>query len=139
MAAKIADLVEAMDFGGDGDMQAWVCVATGEMHFHSDLVGDDENFELPDDIEDETQYLAIPDRREMGLGRRVALGFASEAMNERDFADVREFFSHRGAYKRFRSLIERRGLLQRWYDFQKQADEAAMREWAEDDGISLDD
>jgi hypothetical protein len=46
-----------------------------------------------------------------------------------DFDDVRYMFSKRGAYQRFRALLIRRNVLERWYEFGSKATERALREW----------
>jgi hypothetical protein len=54
------------------------------------------NDELPDDIEDDEKYIAIPDKRELGLGKPLALEFAREFLPG-DFDDVRHIFDRKGA------------------------------------------
>src|SRR5262245_43006099 len=100
-----------------GENQAFLCKTSGRIYCHSDLLdgldelpddleggkqaASDEIAKLPDDnklpadIEDEDKYLAIPDKRELDLGKPLALDFASEFLPH-DFADVRRMFSKRG-------------------------------------------
>jgi hypothetical protein len=56
-----------------------------------------------------------------------------------DVDDVRNIFSNRGAYRRFRDLIERRNVLDRWYAFSNEAQERALRDWCEVEQIELED
>jgi hypothetical protein len=75
---KFSDLQSAfeyVDVGVPGTNEAWLDRRTGAMHFWSDY-DDDEEQKLSADIEDETRYLAIPDKRDLGLGRRLAIDFA---------------------------------------------------------------
>ncbi len=46
-------------------------------------------------------------------------------------------FSHRGAYSNFKNLLERRGLLPRWYEYETAAQEKALREWCADQRIQI--
>jgi hypothetical protein len=83
---------------------------------------------LPDDIDDSEKFLPIPDKRELDLGKPVALDFARQFLPA-DFDDVRQFFRRRGVYARFKDLLERRGALDQWYDFEAKAEERALRMW----------
>jgi hypothetical protein len=54
-----------------------------------------------------------------------------------DYDTVAGFFRRRGAYGRFKDLLDARGKLQRWYEFENQATEDALRDWCADNGIQL--
>jgi hypothetical protein len=56
---------------------------------------------LPDDIGDSEKFLQIPDKRELDLGKPLALDFARQFLPG-DFDDVLQFFRGRGAYARGR-------------------------------------
>jgi len=119
--------------------EAFLCRRTGKIHWRSemsDLDGIEE--ELPDDVEDDEKYVAIPDKRELDLGKPLVLDFAREFLPD-DFDDVRYMFSRRGAYQKFRALLIRRHVLERWYDFESKATERALREWCELNSIELAD
>ena len=47
-------------------------------------------------------------------------------------------FDRRGAYARFKDLLLRKKALDRWYDFEAKATEAALREWCEINGITIE-
>ncbi|WP_353817004.1 hypothetical protein [Mesorhizobium sp.] len=59
--------------------------------------------ELPDDVEDSERYIAIPDKRELDLGKPLVLTFARHHLPD-DYDKVREIFSRAGAYARFKDL-----------------------------------
>jgi hypothetical protein len=61
-----------------GESQAWLDRRTGQIYTHSDLLGDKDNDELPDDIDDDERYLEIPDRRDLDLGTRLVFAFVRE-------------------------------------------------------------
>jgi len=139
MRVSIQDILTAVEYvslGGVGEQQAYLCRPSGEIHLHAEF-GD--NFEeLPDDIDDDEKYVALPDRRELDLGKKLVLDFIGGAMPD-DFDEVRRIFSRKGAYARFRDLLWRRGMLQQWYDFENKATEKALREWCADNSIELSD
>jgi len=64
------------------------------------------------------------------------LDFAREFLSD-DCDEVRHIFSRRGAYRRYKDLLVRRGALDLWYDFSNKAEEAALREWCAENGIDL--
>jgi hypothetical protein len=133
MPASLRDITEAFEFanttGDMGEFRAFVCKRTGKIHYQTDFSDAAELYdELPNDIHDEEKYVALPDKRELGLGKPLVLDFASEYMPN-DFDDVRYFFSRRGAYPKFRALLARRGAIDRWHAFEAKATEQALRDW----------
>ncbi len=134
---EILDAFEFVGIGAEGLHRAILCRGTGKIYSHAEFSDLEEfNDELPDDVEDEEKYIDIPDKRELGLGKPLALDFAREFLPD-DFDEVRYMFSKRGAYKKFRSLLIRRNALDRWYDFESKATERALREWCEFNSIEV--
>jgi hypothetical protein len=107
MPVSIGDITEAFEFantgGNMGEFLAFVCKRTGKIRYQTDFPDAAEmNDELPDDINDEEKYVALPDKRELGLGKPLVLDFARQFLPD-DFDDVRYFFSRRGAYPKFKA------------------------------------
>jgi hypothetical protein len=142
MPASFQEILLAFEFvgsSGGGMHEAFLCRRTGKIYWRSEFSDLDEmNDELPDDVEDDEKYTAIPDKRELGLGKPMVLDFAREFLPN-DFDEVRYMFSKRGAYKKFRALLIRRNVLERWYDFESKATERALREWCELNSIEVAD
>ena len=144
MPAKFAEVLEALEFAntnGFGEYQAYVCKQSGKIYLHTDydpLDSDELDNELPADIDDEDKYLALPDKRELGLGKPLALDFAGQNLAG-DLDEVRRMFHKRGAYASFRRLLERRRVLDLWYDFERKATERALREWCEVNSIEIEE
>jgi hypothetical protein len=141
LAITIAELRDAFEFanlGDEAEAQAYVDRQTGRVYTWMDpgIAGDDQE-PLPDDIESE-RYLEIPDKRDLNLGKYLALDFADAHMPA-DADDVRAIFSRRGAYGRFKSLLQRRGMLDAWYAFESEAEDRALRAWCADEGLELSD
>jgi hypothetical protein len=116
-----------------GENEAYLDRQSGKIYWHSEFGDNDE--ELPYDIGDE-KYILIPDKRELDLGKSLALDFAREFLPD-DYDKVRHIFSRRGAYRRYKDLLARRGVLERWYDFSNKSEAAALREWCAENGIDL--
>ena len=138
MPVRFDDILSAFEFvSGDGSNEALLCRRTGKVYWRSELAGvDDIADELPDGVEDDENYIAIPRKQVLGLGKALALDFAREFL-PKDFDDVRTMFSKRGAYQKFRMLLIKRKVLDRWYDFESKATEQALREWCELNSIEV--
>jgi len=137
-ATKLGALLEAFEFisfGQPTEHEAYFCTKTGVIYYHS-AYGDNEE-PLPDDIDDSEKYIAIPHKNDLGLGKRLVLKFAAEFVPEA-LDEVQEIFRRSGAYARFKDLLEQRGMLQQWYEFEARAQKEALREWCEDSGIDID-
>ena len=96
MAVSFSDLQLAFEFvssGGMGENQAYLDRQSGKIYWHSEFGENDE--ELPDDIDNE-KYIAIPDRRELDLGKPLVLEFAREFLPD-DYDELRHIFNRRGA------------------------------------------
>lgn len=133
MPASIQDIAQALEFadavGDMGEFLAFVCKRTGTIYFQTDFPDLEEmNDELPDDIDDDDKYVALPDKRELGLGKPLVLDFARQFLPD-DFDDVRDVFSKRGAYAKFKTLLARRGAIDHWHAFEAKATERALRDW----------
>jgi hypothetical protein len=136
MPISFSDLQLAFEFvssGGMGENEAYLDRQSGKIYWHSEFGDNDE--ELPDDIDDE-KYIAIPGKIELDLGKPLVLDFAREFLPD-DYGEVCHIFSRRGAYRRYKDLLVRRGALERWYDFLNKAEKAALREWCAENGIDL--
>jgi len=62
------DILLSFDFVGSGigNHQAFLCRRTGKIYWHSEFSDLDEfSDELPDDVEDDEKYIAIPDKESL--------------------------------------------------------------------------
>jgi hypothetical protein len=91
---------------------------------------------LPDDV-DSDRYIAVPHKNDLDLGKRLVLKFAAEFLAD-EYDYVRQIFSRRGAYARFKDLLDRHGKLQQWHDYEDRAKKEALREWCQDNEIEID-
>jgi hypothetical protein len=137
--ASFSEVLLGFEFvdGGNGLHDAFLCRRTGKIYWRSEFSDlDDLEEELPDDIEDDEKYIPIPGKKELGLGKPLALDFAREFL-PKQFDEVRYIFSKRGAYQKFRALLIRTKTLERWYEFESKATERALREWCEFNSIEV--
>jgi hypothetical protein len=134
---KWQDLLHAFTFVNSapkGENVARFSLASGEIELHSvwtELWAEEDGTKKTGG-----ETLDIPHKTDLGLGRDLVLWFVEEVIPEQ-LEDVAEIFQKRGAYAKFRALLEEEGLMQQWYLFEKQAEEQALKEWCAENGISL--
>jgi hypothetical protein len=114
---------------------AYLCKQTGKLYWHSDSLDDDEE-ELPDDIEDTDKYIPIPHKKELDLGKPLVMDFVAQFLPN-DFEHVRDIFRRRGAYARFKDLLVHRGALDQWHKYEAKTEESALREWCKTNAIEV--
>ncbi|MCD4748615.1 MAG: hypothetical protein K8R59_04500 [Thermoanaerobaculales bacterium] len=135
---KFSDVEEAFHFvsaHGQFEASAYVSRKTGETFCVSDNL---EEEELPEDLFESDDYAEIPHKNDLDLGRVLVYRFIDGTVPDHS-GEVREIFSRRGAYGRYKSFLDRKGLLDGWHRFEEQETQRALREWCGDVGISLDD
>ena len=135
---SFSDIEDAFLYVGSamyGMNSAVLCKDTGKILYSSDMAGIDE-------IEDEedlnwNQCTGIPHKNDLDLGRDLVFEFISEQLPN-DYDRVRQMFRKRGAYSRYKALLEQRGLLDEWYAFENNREQHALRKWCKENGIELD-
>ncbi|MFT6047006.1 MAG: hypothetical protein ACI9WC_002719 [Arenicella sp.] len=131
--SDVLDLFELVNFGWPFDHEGYICKVSGKTYFYSEF-GDNEE-ELPDDINDE-KYLAIPHKNELNLGMNLALDFIQKYVPT-ELEKVRSIFHSKGAYARFKSLLEDTGNIEEWYEFEAKHTEQALREWCAEQNLVI--
>lgn len=118
----------------EGEHRAVLNRKTGETFYASDM-GDFE--EMPEDVDENDDYVAVPHKKDLDLGKPLVMDFARQRCPEL-MDEVRAIFSRRGAYQNYKALLIGKGLLEAWYAFENERIKEALLEWCEDQGISLD-
>jgi len=125
---------EFASFGGPYESRAFVNLDTGSLHCISDGIELEE--EIPEDIDISDRYLALPHKNDLDLGRELAISFVEQNLPS-EYDRVVGYFHKRGAYSRFKDLLERRGILEAWFTFEREATEKALKQWCEEHEIQL--
>lgn len=134
---KFDDLLAAYEWVSSSsptENEAFVSRITGNIHWSSSMI--ELADELPEDIEDGSIYVNVPHKYDLNLGKNLALTFAEEQLAD-SYETVANLFRQRGAYGGFKDFLERKGRLQAWYDYETNATELALREWAAEQGLSI--
>lgn len=108
---------------------------TGQLYYRSEM--GDLN-EIDDQDIDWDNCIEIPHRNDLDLGQDLVFDFVAAHMDD-EYDRVRQIFSRRGAYSRFKDLLASKGLLQSWYDYENQREEQELRIWCELNGLETSD
>lgn len=131
---KILEGIELGSFGEIGESQTFLNKETGEIIYYSEEFSDLE--ELPDDIDDDQKYIELPHKKELDLGKRLALRFASSQIPD-DYETIEDIFRKRGAFSRFKDFLDDKGILESWYEYEQQALREAVIDWCESVDIEI--
>jgi len=139
---KADDLVMTMQWVSEtiaGDNQAYVCRQTGKIYLVPGDIGmlDEPEESLPDDLHDESKYLAVPGKYDLDLGNQLVYGFTDEFLPTH-YDHVRDLFRRKGAYGRFKDFLEDEGLLDKWHDYSDRREIEALVEWGESNGLEVE-
>ena len=131
---EISSAFEFVASGAPMEHSAYISLDTGQIYWVSELTSLDE--ELPDDLDTSDRYLVVPHKTELNLGKNLALRFATLELP--DFhEEIASIFRRKGAYGRFKQLLDDNGVLEKWYKFEAEATERALREWCVANDIQI--
>ena len=134
MPIKFVDIELAFEFVSSDQMcvnSAYLCSKTGKIFYFSEMAGINE---LPEDIDENEHYVEIPHKNELDLGKAIVLEFISMYMQS-EIEKVYSIFRKKGAYSKFKNLLESKGLLDEWYKFEEQRQNEALQKWCEENKI----
>lgn len=137
-SVKYTDLELTMEFVGSGevfDSCAYISRDTGEIYWES--AESDLEEKIPDDVGNHDLYAVVPDKRDLDLGIRFVLRFASEVMPDQ-YEEIQAIFRRPGAYARYKDLLSEHRLLDAWYEFEESATKSALIAWAEAEGFVVE-
>ena len=132
--SELLNAYEWVSGSGSFENAAYINRATGKVYIDSEEVELDDD--LPGDYEDGTKYIAVPHKNDLDLGRDLVFQFIDQNLPQKS-GEMQKYFRERGAYSRFKNLLERSNLLEYWYKFEAEAVEGALREWAKENGIDV--
>jgi hypothetical protein len=139
---KADELVDTMQWVSGtlpGDNQAYICRQTGKIYLvpeDFDMLEEEEQ-SLPDDLHDESKYLAVPGKYDLDLGNHLVYDFTDRFLPAR-YDHVRDLFRRKGAYGRFKEFLQGEGLLEKWYDYSNRKEIEALIEWGESNGLEVE-
>lgn len=134
--SEIRNAFEFVSSGSRDENNAYVCKKTGVIYWTSTTLDLEE--EVPKDLETSLDYVEVPHKNELKLGQSLALTFIDQTLPD-EYNFVASLFRKRGAYRRFKDMLQYQGLLEKWYEFEAQASDDALLAWCEENEIKLID
>lgn len=132
--SELVDALEVTSFAGITGA-AYVSRDTGAVYCTSEDMRDADP-DLPEDLDDDALYERMPSRNDLDLGRQLVFGFTRRHLPDQ-LDRVRDFFHQRGAWGRFKDLLQRHSLLDAWHGYEAEAQEEALRDWARSAGFRV--
>lgn len=118
------------------DNEAYISRQTGKIYWVAGDPGMIDEEEVPEDIHNAEKYIPVPDKHYLDLGNQLVFDFTSQYLTER-YDDIRDTFRRKGAYRRFKDILEQNGLLEEWYRYSDDREAKALAEWCELEGLIL--
>ncbi|MFT5837029.1 MAG: hypothetical protein ACI9ZV_000532 [Candidatus Azotimanducaceae bacterium] len=135
--SKIDDLEMAYDFYSDciEDVQAYISRKTGEIVCDKEAISGEP---CPvENIEEDPDYLLLPDAFDLDLnGSRLVWRFVGGEIPGLE-PKVRQIFSRKGAYRRWKDFLEDLDLLDKWYSFENETKRQALLDWCKANKIPI--
>ena len=106
---------------------------TGEIFYHSELSGEDD---FPEDVENDN-YIEIPHKNDLNLGRNLVFDFVLKYIPGKS-DEVESFFHRKGAYSKYKSLLEKLNLIDKWHKFEDEKTKTILLEWCHENGFQVE-
>ena len=138
MKVKLGVILDAIEMADD-NYTYFLDLETGESVFLADeLITGLDNEGLEDEIEESPErYLRLPTKFEIHE-YHIMEEFIWTLKGEK--ADKLErAIRGRGAFRRFKDMVDRMGILQRWYDFQSEYYRKLAAQWCQEHGLEYEE
>ena len=92
-----------------------------------------------ENVEDHPDYMHIPNEFDLGLEHSSVLvwRFVRQEIPGLE-PKVREMFSRKGAFRRWKNFLAEIDLLDKWHNFEDDSVREALMEWCEANGVTLE-
>lgn len=138
---KFSVIEDAFDFvslSPHYENTALVSRTTGRVYFTSESIDHEDDEELPAEIFDDPDFVAVPHKSDLDLGTKLVWAFVAREIPEK--ADtIQSFFTRTGAHARFKGYLEGLGLLEKWFEFESARAREALLTWCKDEGVRIED
>lgn len=132
---ELSDIESAVEFVSIayGDGEAYLDTQTGAIYY----VGGDTEESIPDDLFENNRYLSIPDKYNLGLGKKLTIRFVAEFLPDH-LDETYDIFSCKGAYARFKALLNSLEKLDSWHSYEEQSLHQAIKIWCAVNDVEVD-
>jgi hypothetical protein len=130
---ELEDAFYFVSSSSPGMHSAYLNRDTGEIIYHSEMTDEGE---IDDEDLEGDEWLIIPHKNDLDLGQQLVFKFAETHLPE-PYDQVRRMFGKPGAYRQYKILIESKGVLESWYEFENLQMKQALKEWCEENDVKL--
>jgi hypothetical protein len=139
MVHSFENILHAFEFVSSApvdDNQAIVNRATGEIVCKTGMLDEEE---FPEEVEASDNFVWIPHRDDLDLGRGLVFDFVDLSIPQERKTVRRMFrFWRKNAMAGFLAHLERIGRLDEWRAFERQETRYALLDWCDDNELSVD-
>jgi hypothetical protein len=139
MVHSFENILHAFEFVSSAPVdenQAILNCKTGEIVYKTGMLDEEE---FPEEVEASDNFVWIPHRDDLDLGRGLVLDFVELSMPKERKTVKRLFrFWRKNAMAGFLALLERIGKLDEWRAFEKQETRYALLDWCDDNEVEVD-
>lgn len=93
--------------------------------------------DLPVDAETSGDYLAVPHKSALPLGKELVIDFVQERCPQQ-MVRVMGIFERKAAYRHFKEFLSGTGLLEEWYLYEDAREREELQAWCRENDLSLD-
>ena len=106
---------------------------TGELEYFNYEHENPNDLEL-EEVEDDEKFIRLPDKFDINdYGILKDFMFVQEDREIRDA--LYDIIHSKGVFKKFRQVVERFGILEKWYEFNNEEYEDIVKEWCEENAL----
>lgn len=131
---ELRNAFEFVSSASKKENQAYISLDTGSVYWLTNEIDLEE--EVPDDVATSDRYIPVPHKNMLKLGQSLTLEFIDIEIPD-EYNTVASLFRKRGAYRRFRELLQSVNLLEKWYAFETNASDEALMAWCAEQEIQL--
>lgn len=138
MKVKLTDVIDAIDNADDSTAYVYYIPYEEIMICENGhYIGDDLHEDF-DETAEEQDFIALPDRHEINDYQNMEK-FADQYEDEEVAEWLANSLKGKGAFRRFRAVLERFTIEDEWYDFLELQHKVLAMEWCEEYGIEYKD
>jgi dissimilatory sulfite reductase (desulfoviridin) alpha/beta subunit len=139
MVHSFENILHAFEFVSSApadENQAILNCSTGEIVCKTGMLDEEE---FPEEVEASDNFVWIPHRDDLDLGRGLVFDFVELSM-PREKKIVRRMFRfwRKNGFRNFLDFLGRAGKLDEWRAFEKQETRYALLDWCDDNEIDVD-
>ena len=132
MKVNIKEIAEELQTLSDEDC-FYYNKETGELEYFNYEHENPNDLDI-EEVEDDEKFIRLPDKFDINdYGILKDFMFAQEDREIRDA--LYDIIHSKGVFKKFRQVVERFGILEKWYEFYAKAYEDIVKEWCEENGL----